>query len=86
VLDAFPIASGYLPLRISSIGVYANPLTSPETLRDWERLIDAADGSDCEIVSRFAGRIPSRPVPASSGRFGEVFRPLAVRTETEKPL
>jgi len=35
VVDASPIASGGLPRRISSIGVYGNPLTSPETVRDW---------------------------------------------------
>jgi hypothetical protein len=44
VLDACPIASGDLPRRISSIGVYGNALTSPETVRDWERLIDAMGG------------------------------------------
>jgi len=70
-----------LPRRISTIGVYGNPLTSPETVRDWERLIDAAPAFGCDIVSGFAGRIPGRPVPESYGRFGEVFRPLAARAE-----
>jgi hypothetical protein len=86
VLDACPFASGDLPRRISSIGVYGNPLTSPETVRDGERLIDAADGFGCDIVSGFAGRISGRPVPESYGRFGEVFRPLAACTKIEKPL
>ena len=34
VLDASPVASGDLPRRVSSIGIYGNPLTSPETVRD----------------------------------------------------
>ena len=31
-----------LPRRISCLGIYGNPLTSPETVADWERLVDAA--------------------------------------------
>ena len=67
--------------RVSAIGVYGNPLVSPETVRDWERLIDAAADFGCDVVSGFAGRVPGRPVPESFGRFGEVFRPLAARAE-----
>jgi len=78
-LDAFPVGPHDTARRISAIGVYGNPLTSPETIRDWERLIDAAALFGCDIVSGFAGRIPGRPVPESYGRFGEVFRPLAAR-------
>jgi len=80
VLEAAPCADG-LPARISTIGVYGNPLTSAETVRDWERLIDAAGHFGCDIVSGFAGRITGRPVPESYGRFGEVFGPLARRAE-----
>jgi sugar phosphate isomerase/epimerase len=80
-LDSCPVASGDVPPCVSAIGVYGNPLTSPETVRDWERLIDAAASFGCDIVSGFAGRIPGRPVPESYGRFGEVFRPLATRAE-----
>jgi sugar phosphate isomerase/epimerase len=67
--------------RVSAIGVYGNPLTSPETVRDWERLVDSAFAFGCDIVAGFAGRVPGRPVPESFGRFGEVFRPLATRAE-----
>jgi sugar phosphate isomerase/epimerase len=81
VLRSTSVADGDVPPRVSAIGVYGNPLTSPETVRDWERLIDAAHLFGCEIVSGFAGRIPGRPVPDSFGRFGEVFRPLAKRAE-----
>ena len=80
-LDAHDVPAHDLPRRVSGIGVYGNPLTSPETVRDWERLIDAAALFGCDVVSGFAGRIPGRPVPESLGRFGEVFRPLAKRAE-----
>ena len=83
VLEGFSIARYDLPRRISTISVYGNPLTSPETVCDWERLIDAAGRFGCDIVSGFAGRIPGRPVPESFGRFGEVFRPLAARAEEQ---
>jgi len=69
------------PPRVSALGVYGNPLSSPETVRDWERLVDAAADFGCDLVSGFAGRVPGRPVPESFGRFGEVFRPLAARAE-----
>ena len=81
VLRSTSVADGDVPPRVSAIGVYGNPLTSPETVRDWERLIDAAHLFGCDIVSGFAGRIPGRPVPESFGRFGDVFRPLAKRAE-----
>lgn len=81
VLRSAAVVDGDVPPRVSAIGVYGNPLTSPETVRDWERLIDAAALFGCDIVSGFAGRVPGRPVPESYGRFGEVFRPLAKRAE-----
>jgi len=70
---------GRVPPRISCLGIYGNPLTSPEAVADWERLIDAADAFGCRLVCGFAGRIPFRPVPESLPRFAEVFRPLAAR-------
>ena len=62
VLESHVAADG-VPRRISGLGVYGNPLTSPETVQDWERLIDAADLFGCNLVAGFAGRIPGRPVP-----------------------
>jgi len=67
------------PASVSAIGVYGNPLVSPETVADWERLIDSSALFGSSIVSGFAGRIPGRPVPESYRRFGEIFRPLAQR-------
>ncbi|MCE9630434.1 MAG: sugar phosphate isomerase/epimerase [Planctomycetia bacterium] len=81
VLDAHPVGPHDLPRRVSAIGVYGNPLTSPETVADWERLIDAASLFDCDVVSGFAGRIPGRPVPESYAPFAKVFGPLARRAE-----
>jgi sugar phosphate isomerase/epimerase len=80
VLDAHPPPDG-VPRRVSAIGVYGNPLTSAETVRDWERLIDAAADFGCDVVSGFAGRIPDRPVPDSYEPFARVFGPLARRAE-----
>jgi sugar phosphate isomerase/epimerase len=81
VLAASSPAEQDLPPRVSALGVYGNPLTSEETVRDWERLIDAAPLYGCDVVAGFAGRVPGRPVPESYGRFGDVFRPLAARAE-----
>lgn len=81
VLETHAVAPGDLPPRISSLGVYGNPLTSPETVRDWERLIDAAGRFGCDVVAGFAGRIPNRPVPDSLPAFAATFGPLARRAE-----
>jgi sugar phosphate isomerase/epimerase len=81
VLEAAPPGVDGLPVRISTVGVYGNPLTSPETVRDWERLIDAACAFGCDILRGVAGRITGRPVPDSYARFSEVFGPLARRAE-----
>jgi len=80
VLEARAATPGPPP-RISALGVYGNPLTSPETVRDWERLVDAAALFGCDVVSGFAGRIPRRPVPESLAPFAAVFGPLARRAE-----
>ena len=80
-LDAHPVASHEPPPRVSAIGVYGNPLTSPEAVADWEVLIDAAAAFGCDVVAGFAGRIPGRPVPESFPRFSAVFGALARRAE-----
>lgn len=75
------VASDGIPRTISAISVYGNPLTSPEAIADWERLIDAAASFGCRIVSGFAGRLPGRPVPDSLPRFRDVFSELSRRAE-----
>jgi hypothetical protein len=62
-LEAHQPADG-VPQRISCLGVYGNPLVSPETVADWERLIDAAPRFGCDLVAGFTGRIPGREVHA----------------------
>ncbi len=80
VLESYQAEDG-LPRRISALGLYGNPLTSPEVVADWERLIDAAAAFSCGLVAGFAGRIPGRPVPESIPRFTDVFTRLAGRSE-----
>jgi sugar phosphate isomerase/epimerase len=80
-LDAHAVTAADPACRVSAIGVYGNPLTSPETVADWETLIDAAPAFGCDVVAGFAGRIPGRPVPDSFSRFAAVFGPLARRAE-----
>ncbi|MBL6712364.1 MAG: sugar phosphate isomerase/epimerase [Pirellulales bacterium] len=80
-LSAFEAADG-VPRTISALGLYGNPLTSPEVVADWERLIDAAPFFSCRIIAGFAGRIPHRPVPESLPAFTTVFTRLADRAAT----
>jgi sugar phosphate isomerase/epimerase len=70
-----------LPRRVSCIGVSGTPLTSPETVADWQRLIDSAHRFGCDLVTGFAGRITGRPVPESYEPFARVFGELARRAE-----
>ena len=81
VLGEYDAGADDVPRRVSAIGVYGNPLTSPETVADWERLIEAAPLFGCDVVSGFAGRITGRPVPESYEPFARVFGPLAKRAE-----
>jgi sugar phosphate isomerase/epimerase len=80
-LGEWPVGPHDLPRRVSCIGVYGNPLTSPETVADWERLIDSAHLFGCDLVTGFAGRITGRPVPESYEPFARVFGALAKRAE-----
>ena len=66
---------------ISALGLYGNPLTDPQTARDWAALIDAAELFGCKLVCGFTGRIPGRPVPESLPEFKRVFAPLVRRAE-----
>lgn len=66
---------------ISAVGVYGNPLMEAAVAADWARLVDAAGAFGTDLVCGFAGRITNQPIPASLGRFAEVFGPLAQRAE-----
>ncbi len=68
---------------ISSLGIFGNPLESGEidleTLKGWERCIDAAPLFGADIIAGFTGRLRGRPIPESIPRYKEVFSRLADR-------
>jgi len=69
--------------RISSIGIYGNPLETgakdAETLKGWRTLIDNAHLFGTDLVCGFAGRVRGKPIDASMKRFKQVFGKLARR-------
>lgn len=69
--------------RISSIGLYGNPLVDTDEGRQakdgLKQLIDCAGLFGTDLVAGFAGRLPDRPVEESIPKFQEVFAPLAQR-------
>ncbi len=69
--------------KISSVGMYGNPLESAdidrETIRGWEALIDNAHLFGTDIVCGFSGRLRDQSIPDSIPRFREVFHPLTER-------
>ena len=72
---------------ISTLGMFGNPLeTRPkdlETVKGWERCIDAAEDFDCDIVDGFAGRLLDKKIDESLSRFVEIFKPLADRAKAK---
>ena len=70
---------------ISSISIFGNPLEDSqkgeEGRQGWERLIDAAELFDTELVTGFAGRVTNRPAPESIPVFKEVFGEYVKRAE-----
>jgi sugar phosphate isomerase/epimerase len=76
-------AIGKDDIKISSLGIFGNPLeTQPkdlETLRGWEALIDNAHLFGTDIVAGFTGRIRGKPLPESIPRFKKIYGPLAKR-------
>ncbi|ANE47232.1 sugar phosphate isomerase [Paenibacillus swuensis] len=72
-------------VRISTLGVFGNPLTgagdNADTLASWERLIDHAHLFGAPIVSGFTGRLTDCTLDESIPKFKEVFGELAKRAE-----
>ena len=68
---------------VSSLGVFGNPLetgsTDLETLRAWERAIDAAPLYGAKIVAGFTGRVRGKSIPDSLPRYVEIWSDLAKR-------
>lgn len=69
--------------RVTALSIFGNPLEEQpldrESLRGWERLIDAAPSFGAELVTGFTGRLRGQPLDASLPRFQAVFTPLAER-------
>jgi sugar phosphate isomerase/epimerase len=63
-------------VRISTLGVYSNPIQLKAHVRQLERAIDAAKLYGADTVATFAGAYEGKPVEESFKRFGEVFRDL----------
>jgi sugar phosphate isomerase/epimerase len=66
-------------VRISTLGVYSNPIQLKAHVRRLERAIDAAKLYGADTVATFAGAYEGKPVEESFKRFGEVFRGLCKR-------
>ncbi|HSK67939.1 MAG TPA: sugar phosphate isomerase/epimerase [Candidatus Limnocylindria bacterium] len=67
--------------RVTTLGVYSNPVQFEDHVTQLERAIDAAHLYGADIVSTFAGAYEGRPVSESFTRFGEVFRGLCSRAQ-----
>ena len=72
---------------ISTLGIFGNPLeTRPkdlETVKGWERCIDAAGDFGCDIVDGFAGRLVDKKIDESLSRYVEIFKPLSERAKAK---
>jgi sugar phosphate isomerase/epimerase len=70
---------------ISALSVFGNPMEydegDVETLRSWERAIDAAPRFGCDIVSGFTGRLRGTPIHENLARFTEIWSALAERAD-----
>lgn len=68
-------------VRISSIGLYCNPLQYEEQRKELEYCIDHAQLLDAKIVGTFAGAFEGKTVEESIPKFKEVFGELTRRAE-----
>lgn len=66
-------------IKISSIGLYCNPIQYEEHKKALEYVIDSAKYFGAGIVNTFAGAYEGKPVEESIKKCGEVFRELAKR-------
>ena len=68
---------------VSSLAVFGNPLETNEddveSLRAWERAIDAASLFGCAMVTGFTGRVRGAAIHDSIPRFKEIWVPLVER-------
>lgn len=65
--------------KITTIGLYCNPLTNESHLENLKYVIDSAPLFGATTVGTFAGALEGEPVEAAIPRFREVFSELAKR-------
>lgn len=70
-------------MRITTLGVYSNPIQHEDHIEQLIRAIHAAPLYGASIVSTFAGAYEGRPMQESFARFGEVFRELCRHAEDQ---
>ncbi|MGB8455213.1 MAG: sugar phosphate isomerase/epimerase family protein [Anaerocolumna sp.] len=63
-------------LKITTLGLYCNPLQYEEHKKSLEYCIEAASHFGAGVVSTFAGALEGRPVEEAIPVFGNVFRDL----------
>lgn len=68
-------------IRISSIGIYVNPLQYEEQRKELEHCIDNAGKLGAKVVGTFAGALEGTSVEQSMPKFRQVFSELARRAE-----
>jgi sugar phosphate isomerase/epimerase len=68
-------------LRISSIGLYCNPLQYEEQRKELEYCIDNAKLFNARVIGTFAGALEGESVDDSMPKYKEVFSELAKRAE-----
>lgn len=67
--------------KITTVGLYCNPLQNPEHKQNLEYVIDNAYLFGAEYVGTFAGALEGQPVTDALPKFKEVFSELAKRAE-----
>jgi sugar phosphate isomerase/epimerase len=68
-------------VKVSSLGMFCNPLMEKEAARDIRRCIDKANLFGCNLVTGFAGRLKDVPIDQNMKAFKKVWTPLAKRAE-----
>lgn len=74
-------------IKISSLGLYANPLRNSESKNraksDWNTLLDFAEQFNIPVVSGFTGRVPNTVLEDSYLPVKDFFSPLVERCEAK---
>ncbi len=80
------VSTCQVPVHISSVALYGNPLRTDEIgttcLKDLSAVLEASRSFGCNIVGCFAGRAPGASIPESIPAWRDVFSPLVERAES----